>query len=258
MIDLHVHTHHSCDSKTSIDEYCKKAIEVGIKCICFTDHIDFNKADYGYGYYDIDKFFREFNIASDEYSDKLKILSGIEFAEPHIYKKEFDEFRKLPYDFILGSIHFWIDDMFPSQMIKKNYPVDVAFERYWEEVYKAVSYGGFDSMAHIDFPKRYYKSCIWSKPQIHDILSAMVKNDIALEINTSSLRKGLDETMPGKEFLEIYKEVGGVKVTLGADTHCTEELASGYEYANSLILQGLKSTIYINRESKFLDEWIII
>jgi len=55
-----------------------------------------------------------------------------------------------------------------------------------------------------------------------------------------------------------HKEVGGVKVTLGADTHCTEELASGYEYANSLILQGLKSTIYINRESKFLDEWIII
>jgi len=86
MIDLHVHTHHSCDSKVEIEEYCEKAIQLGLKYICFTDHVDFNKADYGYGYYDASKFFSEFNKAKDKYSGKLNILSGIEFAEPHIHK----------------------------------------------------------------------------------------------------------------------------------------------------------------------------
>lgn len=45
MIDLHVHTHHSCDSEVKFEEYCEKATQIGLKYICFTDHIDFNKAD---------------------------------------------------------------------------------------------------------------------------------------------------------------------------------------------------------------------
>lgn len=254
MIDLHVHTQHSCDSNVSIDEYCKKALQIDLKCICFTDHIDFNKADDGYGYYDANKFFNEFNTAKEKYSDTLMILSGIEFGEPHIYRKEFDEFRKLPYDFILGTIHFWIDNLFPSKMIKNNFPIDVAFDRYWEEVYKIVEYGGFDSFAHIDFPKRYYKECIWSKLQIRNIFKVMVKNNIALEINTSSLRKGLTESMPDKEFLEIYEDVGGVTITIGADTHTVEELAADYEYAKSIITPKLKSVIFIKRIAEFEDE----
>lgn len=258
MIDLHVHTHHSFDSRISIEEYCQKAKEIGVKYICFTDHIDFNEADEGYGYYDKDKFFREFNIAREKYSKELNILCGIEFSEPHIYQKEFDEFCKLPYDFILGSIHFWVNNMFPSEMVKRNYPVDDAFKRYWEEVYKAVSYGGFDSLAHIDFPKRYYKKCLWSKTKMKDIFSAMVKNNIALEINTSSLRKGLTEAMPGKELLEIYHNVGGVMITQGADTHSTKELAADYEYGQSLISGNLKSTIFIKREANYLDELLNI
>ena len=254
MIDLHVHTNHSCDSIVKIEEYCEKAIQIGLKYICFTDHVDFNKTDCGYGYYNASRFFNEFNNAKEKFSGKLNILSGIEFAEPHIYKKEFDKYRKLPYDFLLGSIHYWIEDMFPSEMIKNNIPVETAFEKYWEEVYKAVTYGGFDSIAHIDFPKRYYKKRIWERDQIYDIFKEMVKNDIALEINTSSLRSGLSETMPDKEFLKIYEDAGGIKITIGADTHLIEDLSAGYDYASSLITGKLKSVVYINREPKFESE----
>lgn len=67
-----MHPNHSCDSKVTIKQYCEKAIEIGLKCICFTDHIDFNKTDYGYGYYDSGKFFAEFDRAREIYSDKIK------------------------------------------------------------------------------------------------------------------------------------------------------------------------------------------
>ena len=137
-------------------------------------------------------------------------------------------------------------------MIAESISIEISFEKYWEEVYKAVSYGGFDSMAHIDFPKRYYKKCIWTKMQIRDILSAMVKNYIALEINTSSLRKGLAEPMPGKEFLEIYRDVGGINITIGTDAHSPEELASGYECARSLVYRYVKECFIYKQKSNII------
>lgn len=79
MHDLHVHTHHSCDSKATLDSYCKRAVELNLEYICFTDHIDYNKADYGYGYYNLDKFFNEFSSVQDKYSGELTILCGVDF-----------------------------------------------------------------------------------------------------------------------------------------------------------------------------------
>ena len=42
---------------------------------------------------------------------------------------------------------------------------------------------------------------------------------LEMQRNTSSLRKGHVQTMPGKELLEIYKANGGKYVTIGSDAH---------------------------------------
>ncbi len=47
MIDLHVHTHHSCDSRVTMEEYCTEALARGVTTICFTDHLDCNPVDEG-------------------------------------------------------------------------------------------------------------------------------------------------------------------------------------------------------------------
>jgi histidinol-phosphatase (PHP family) len=248
LADLHVHTRFSCDSKATMAEYCEQAATHGINCICFTEHVDYNKNDCGYGFYKPDEFFDEFKRIQEMYADKLMLLCGIEFSEPHIYKKELETLSKLPYDFILGSVHYWIDDLFPSQMVAQGIPVDKAYERYWQEIYKAVESGGFDSLAHIDFPKRYYKKLNYDKAQMIDIFKCMIKNNISLEINTSSLRKGLTETLPGKALLEIYDNAGGQNVTFGSDSHNAYELGSGYNEAKALITGNLVNCIYQNRK----------
>jgi histidinol-phosphatase (PHP family) len=245
--DLHIHTVFSCDSKTTMAEYCEEAIHQGVKYLCFTDHVDYNQNDYGYGFYKPQAYFEEFNRIQDKYSDKITILSGIEFSEPHVYQKEFEELSKLPYDFILGSIHYWIDDLFASQMVAKGITLEEAFEKYWIEVNKAVTCGGFDSLAHMDFPKRYYKDSLWNEDVICDIFKVMVKNNISLEINTSSLRKGLSETMPNRELLRIYEMVAGRNVTIGSDSHSTNELAKGYSEAIEMLTPALVNGFYKNR-----------
>ena len=45
LADMHIHTTFSPDGKSSMEEQCIKAIEIGIPIICFTDHVDFNSSE---------------------------------------------------------------------------------------------------------------------------------------------------------------------------------------------------------------------
>lgn len=40
LADMHIHTTFSPDGKSSMEEQCIKAIEIGIPIICFTDHVN--------------------------------------------------------------------------------------------------------------------------------------------------------------------------------------------------------------------------
>lgn len=246
--DLHVHTLFSCDSITTMEDYCEEAIRQGIGYICFTDHVDYNGSDEGYGYYKAEAYFDALRRVQDRYSHKIRLLGGIEFSEPHLYPDEFESLLKLPYDFVLGSIHYWMDDIFPSRMEAMGITVEQAFEKYWAEVFKAVSFGGFDSLAHIDFPKRYLRSAVWREDEVTDIFKVMVKNNITLEINTSSLRKGLTEAMPGGELLHLYEKAGGRRVTIGADSHSVVELGKGYDAAVDMLSSFVVNGYYQNRK----------
>ena len=233
--DMHIHTKYSCDSDMEMEAYCLEAINKGVHVICFTEHIDYNINDYGYGYYNAQEFFKDFLQLKEKYQAKLILLCGIEFAEPHLYQDKLAEYIKLPYDYILGSIHFWYKDMFPTRMLKAEIPAEICYEYYWNEILAVVKAGGFNALAHIDFPKRYYNTLLLDTEKLHKICGEMVKNNICLEINTSSLRKNSTETMPDKEILSIYKFCGGKYITIGSDAHNVKELSADYAYAKNLI-----------------------
>lgn len=248
--DMHVHSRFSRDSKSSIEEYCVRAAESGVDCVCFTEHIDYNPADDGYGYYNAGAFFEEFKRAQDIYAGRVKLLCGVEFSGPHRYPFEFEKFNKAPYDFVIGSVHYSYEGMFPGDTVKAGVPAEACYESHWKEVLAAVSFGGFDCLAHIDFPKRYYGKLLFDEAQMHTICETMIKNGIYMEINTSTLRKGLPESMPGKGILEIYRATGGKYATVGSDAHAACELAAGRQHAEGLIKElGLTEVIFIGRKS---------
>jgi histidinol-phosphatase (PHP family) len=251
--DSHVHTRHSCDSKATLEAYCARALESGVRSLCFTDHVDHNPNDEGLGFYAPGAFFGDFLHVKGKYRGRLTLLCGVEFAEPHQYPDELARFSALPYDFILGSVHFWYRDMFPSLMVRAGIPVAVCYEHYWDEILKAVNEGGFDSLAHIDFPKRYYKRLMIDRDKLHEICRAMIKNNICMELNTSSLRRGMDEPMPGRDILSIYKSCGGRYVTVGSDAHRPDDLAAGNAQAGELIdYFGFEKVIFIQRKAREL------
>ncbi len=174
--DLHVHTRFSCDSEAQMCEYLRQAEEKKVDWICFTDHVDDNKNDYGYGYYKLHEFFEEIHKVKEN-ANGITICTGI------------------------------------------------------------------------DFPKRYYKEIYYEEQMIAEIFKEMLEKNIVMEINTSSLRKGLDDTMPSKEILEIYKDNGGKYVTIGSDAHEEVDLAAGNDRAKRLVSElGLQEVVYRERK----------
>jgi histidinol-phosphatase (PHP family) len=182
-------------------------------------------------------------------------LAGIEFGEPHLYAEELANLKKLPYDFIMGSVHYTnrYPKWFFSRLVKNGISAEDCFEAYWDSILECVSVGGFDCLGHIDIPKRYYKALFYSENKLRLIVRRMLDNGIILEINTSSLAKGVDEPMPGRELLELYKSEGGRYITIGSDAHAAWQLidshrafhAMAQSLANSV---GLTEVTYKNRK----------
>ena len=72
----------------------------------------------------------------------------------------------------------------------------------------------------------------------------MKKNKLYLEVNTSSLRRGLDENMPNYDVLKLYS---GEYYTVGSDSHFAYEL---YSDINKIYLPN-KQQIYF-KERKII------
>ena len=63
-IDYHMHTFFSTDSEGNPEEYIKKAIELGLDEICFTDH------------YDVDYPFTPFIVTSLTVNSPMSYMIG--------------------------------------------------------------------------------------------------------------------------------------------------------------------------------------
>jgi histidinol-phosphatase (PHP family) len=238
---------------------CREAIAKGLKYICFTDHIEHNPADEGYRYLNFDLYLEAIERVKDEFGDKINILKGIEFSEPHVYPREFEKFLARDLDVVIGSIHYigniglhYFDRAYAgSRDDLRDYTREKVYDQYYRELLETVKLGGFDILAHFDNPKRYLKEPCLESETIDDILCQLVAKGIALEINTSPLRRGYHETAPGAEILRRFVAAGGKRVTIGSDAHCCREIAADLDYAFKLAQEN-HGTVGIFKGRRFV------
>jgi histidinol-phosphatase (PHP family) len=126
---------------------------------------------------------------------------------------------------------------------------------HYQETLKAIQFGGFDSLAHIDFPKRYLPGQYEPMAELESIMQALVKQNIALELNSSPIRKGLSEICPSKTILELYVQRGGRKITVGSDAHFADHIGADFGQVAAHIEQyNLTNLIYINRKEILINK----
>ena len=62
---------------------------------------------------------------------------------------------------------------------------------------------------------------------IKEVLTNIIKSGKGIEVNTSTLRSVVNETMPSVDILKLYHELGGTIITVGSDAHKSEDVGAG-------------------------------
>lgn len=242
LVDYHCHSLYSFDSKTKLEDVIKSAIKKGLKEVCITDHFD-----YGTEYYlDIDylQYEKELLVLKEKYKDQILVKFGIEIGLDMTTINDFDKVLKgIPFDFRLASTHD-VNLVGPHQdEYWQGLSRVEGYRKYFEAMYETAKiYDDFDSFGHLDYVVRYgpYKDIGFKYNEISDILEETMKLLIhrgkGIEINTSGIRKGLEEFHPNKEILKRYFELGGEIITLGSDGHIASHVGMDIDKAAQLLL----------------------
>lgn len=250
--DFHTHTKFSFDGtpESTPDTLCRRALEIGLTDLAITDHCDINgEVEKLYPIYDSDAAYSAVMEAKEKYRGCVNLVYGLELGNATQYP---DEARAVlerhPYEFVIGSLHNLKDVPDFSCLNYENMNdavIDSLFSRNIEELIEMTSFDGgtrqFTTIGHITYMHRYValaQKKINFKPhyeRIADLYKNIIKRDIALEINVSTLWKGLGISMPTLELLKLYRDVGGKLVTIGSDAHSPENLGKSIRQGHALL-----------------------
>lgn len=250
--DYHMHTNFSCDCKATMVEMCKSAIIQGIPEIGFTEHFDLHPQEPCQNWFRPDPWWAELERCRAEFAGQLTIRAGIEVGEPHIYGTEAHALlARYPFDYALGSLH-WVGrhSMFDINYFKVQ-SEEVAYSTFFVELEKMTRQGGFDILSHFDVLTRTAQAVYGHydaqnyEDLIRPILYNCIEQGIALDLNTSALRKRANVLTPNLEILRWYVELGGERVTLGSDAHKPHDIGSHLDVAIAIAKQaGLRYLTY--------------
>ncbi|MCJ7507169.1 MAG: histidinol-phosphatase [candidate division Zixibacteria bacterium] len=271
--DYHVHPDYSMDAQGSIEEYCQKALEIGLSEICFTPHYDTDPARKELDAYMrvdgkpvkltdevVKRYIDEVHKTKDKYSASgLSVKVGLE-VDYAVHIEE-DLRKKLPQfglDFCLGAVHclehIAITSTHESEKYFRGKTAQQVCQEYFTVFRNAVSSGLFKTMAHLDSYKIYgIKFCgeailIAHQGLVEPILELMAQKGVGLEINTGSFRKGHKETSPGIDILKMASHFGVKVNTIGSDAHKIQDLGKDLDIAQNLLQTIFKPTEYIKRK----------
>lgn len=257
LTDMHTHSDHSFDGNHSCMLLCESAVDKGISALAITDHCEIDSKSLDFRSFCTNQYFETFK-AKRFFEGQLLVLQGLELGQA-VYNKELAEsiLNQFSYDFILGSIHN-LENMEDFYFLDyKDYDVYDLLEKYFNTVYELCLWNKFDSLAHLTYPLRYIKGNAkmdidLSKFSdiIEMILKTVIQNGKALEINTSGLFLDVNETLPPKSIIKLFKDLGGEYITIGSDSHYYNKLGQGIEQGMMLAKEcGFKyATIYQQRE----------
>ncbi len=244
-----MHTKLSHDSESSPEVLCRRAVRLGLKGICFTDHAEFAPGGHIPASFEIEDMQGRVQQLAESFSDRLQVTFGVEVGYCSGREADIRQYiAEYPFDYVLGGVHV-VDGVNYSysdscrRAARQGITASQFSRRYVEAMRQMVSATPIDALAHLDTPKRHGRhfsasgdwlaghltpdSPCWS--EVCSLLTDMLKNEVVLEMNASGLRQPAGEIYPCGEILREYHRLGGRLVTLGSDSHTPDSLGYGLQ-----------------------------
>lgn len=238
MFDYHMHSTFSADCETPMERTIERAIEIGLKEICFTEHIDYDYPDKDWVFeFDLKEYDEKIQEVQAAYREKIRIKKGVEIGlQPHVLSRYEELMKGENFDFVICSLHAAEGKELHYGEFFEGKTVDEAFELYYKELLSCVrNFKQFSVLGHLDLVKRYTneKSTNNFDDIIREIFKEIIPAGKGIEINTSGYRYGLESGMPSFDILKLYQACGGEFITLGSDSHVAKTVAEDFDLAIS-------------------------
>lgn len=249
--DSHLHSHHSGDSDTPMQLQIEAGLRNGLTSMCFTEHFDMgfpyeNVPDLEPGCFelDLDSYHSEFLSIQEQYAGRMDLGWGIELGIQAFLGKQLQQYVDAHpgFDMIIGSTHVCkhMDPYYPA--LFEGRTQQEVFRSYFEESLENIrAFHDFDTYGHLDYIVRYGPGADSSYEYaqyadiIDPILEELIRNGIALEVNTAPLGKGCRHFNPTPAILVRYREMGGDRITIGSDAHVPEKIAQHFAEAEQIL-----------------------
>jgi len=223
--DYHLHTNRCKHATGEMYEYVEKAIELGIPEIAFTDHIplpdDFDIA-HRMAYSELEIYLNQIEKMKSRYPEII-IKAGIEADyfvgfEDYLYKS----FQQFNFDIVIMSVHFikgWPKNNWVFSYYFPDRPIKDIYSDYLLAIKKGIETGLFDVLGHLDLIKSEDISILdYNETEVKSLLKSAKKHNMAIELNTSGMRKDVQEIYPTLDILPILMELE-LPITIGSDAH---------------------------------------
>jgi histidinol-phosphatase (PHP family) len=252
LYETHMHTVLCKHAAGPLDAYAEEAVRRGLKGMIVTCHCPLPNGMSSTVRMRPDEW--EDYVAlvyacRDKWAGKLDVRLGLESDYvPGLEGWLTELHQQEPLNYVLGSIHPQLAD-YRDLYFKGSWPD--YHRQYFLSLVDAAETGLFDSLSHPDLVKNY-GSEEWDLENLLDhirnCLDRIAATGIAMELNTSGLRKTISEMNPSSTILKEMCQ-RGIPVVIGADAHQPERVAADFEEALDMVSQaGYKTTrIFLDR-----------
>lgn len=250
LTDVHTHSTYSPDGISPLKEMLDTAQEKGLCFYGVSEHVDYDMlvaeldgtACEKARYTDAEAYFHDARRLQEKYAGALNVLVGAEFGytdDKRAWQMYRDFIRTYRPDFVVNSIHtlggkdychgapFYREE----QGNKVLRPKEEVYREYFRLVLRSVQVEyDYDIVGHICYCTRYApyedREAKWADyaQEIDDILKEIIARGKILEINSSN-KGGVSPTLPDREIVARYFELGGRAVSYGSDAHGTNRVA---------------------------------
>src|SRR5207247_2495276 len=239
--DYHMHTPLCLHAVGEPTELAAQAVKLGLQEIGFSDHSPMPRDG-----------FDNWRMKDSELDDYVARVEQARRDHPGLVIKLALEVDYLPggedwirhlagrhpWDYFIGAVHYvsesWdLDNPSKISEWKNRDPMEV-WTVYFERLTMAAESGLFDIIAHADLCKKF---CFYPKhdctPLFTRFLKAVKESDIAIEVNTSGLRKECNEIYPSPQIVQLAAQLG-IPITFGSDAHAPDQVGMAFNQAIEL------------------------
>jgi histidinol-phosphatase (PHP family) len=259
--DNHVHSEFSWDTgvNASMEETCRRAVEIGLPSVAFTEHVDFTEwGDHDHPpaagaavdapaeiverqrvhAVDIDGYLASVERCRGLFP-QLRVLTGIEAGEPHHFAGSVAAvLAQGQFQRVLGSLHSVVHNgrLVYADRLFRDLPADVVLRDYFEELVRLIEgSGAFQVLAHCDYPRRYWPAARAGEYREADYeeeyrtaFRALATSERVLELNTTS-------PLASTTLIRWWYEEGGGAVSFGSDAHVPLRVGRLFDVAVDIV-----------------------